>query len=270
MISIFLLSFIQGITEFLPISSSAHLIIFRDLFLIGRNIINSDIELIFDIALHFGTLLAILFCFYKDLINIVISGFTKGLNDNEGKIMWFIIIATIPVVLIGLLFEDLIENIFRSKYLLIALSLIIVGIIIYKIDIKKEQTKSLDKMNIKDALLIGIGQIFALIPGFSRSGTTISTSRLLKINREDSTKFSFYLSVPVILGITIYKTIKEGFLIINNNLNVFLIGVFVSFIVGVLCIKMLLRYVKNNDFKLFMWYRIIFGLLIILFLIKRG
>ena len=126
MFSIIILSIIQGISEFLPISSSAHLIIFRDIFLIGKDIISSDIELTFDIALHFGTSLAIIYVFFKDFISMFLDSLNK-----KSILLFYIIIATIPASIAGLLFEDFIENMIRSKYIIVSLALIIMGIIIY-------------------------------------------------------------------------------------------------------------------------------------------
>jgi undecaprenyl-diphosphatase len=129
MFSIIILAIIQGIAEFLPISSSAHLIIFRDVFMIGKDVIATDLELTFDIALHFGTALAIIVFFFKDFWNMFVKGITKGVKDKDGKIMWYIIAASIPAAVVGLLFEDVIDGVIRNKYWLIALALIIIGAI---------------------------------------------------------------------------------------------------------------------------------------------
>ena len=254
MLSIIVLGFIQGITEFLPISSSAHLIIFRDLFLIGKNVINNNITLTFDIALHFGTALAILVYFFHDFI------------EMKKKHIINIIIATIPAGLLGVLFEEIFESYLRTKYLIISLSLIIMGIIIYKVDKSMKENKGIEDITIKDALIIGISQIFALIPGFSRSGTTIVSARLLKINREDSAKFSFYLSLPIVLGAVILNLFKADYQIIKSNILLFILGILVSFTTGIICIKYLIKYLKNNNFKIFMWYRLILGLLVMIYL----
>ena len=122
-------------------------------------------------------------------------------------------------------------------------------------------------MNYIDALIIGFSQIFALIPGFSRSGTTIAAGRALKLDREDSAKFSFYLSAPVVLGASLLTLMKdETITIISNNLSIFLIGILISFITGLLCIEFLLKYLKKHDFKLFMWYRLILAIIVIIWL----
>ncbi len=260
---IFILGLIQGIAEFLPISSSAHLIIFRDLFGIGSSM-GTDIALSFDIALHFGTLLAIGIYFFKDFIVMIKNGFTKGPKDKEGKLLWFIIVATIPAAIAGVLFEDVIENMIRSNFILIALALIVMGIIIYLFDKYMKQNKDFKKMNYLDALIIGVSQVFALIPGFSRSGTTIAAGRARGLNREDAAKFSFYLSAPVVLGAVVLNIMDKSVITaIANNASIFIIGILVAFISGLLCIEFLLKYIKNNNFKIFMYYRIFIGIVVI-------
>jgi len=269
LIETIILGIIQGIAEFLPISSSAHLIIFRDIFKIGVSM-NNEVALAFDLALHFGTLLAICLFFFKDFLNMFVKGITKGVKDSEGKILWYIIIATIPAAIFGMLFEDVIENFIRTNYILIAISLAVMGIIIYLTDKKSPASKTIKEMRWTDALIVGCSQVFALIPGFSRSGTTIAASRSLKLNREDSSKFSFYLSAPVVLGASILQLLKKGTIdLVLANFFPFLIGIFTSFIVGLLCISFLLKYIKKHDFQVFMWYRIILAVIVISFILIR-
>lgn len=263
-LGVIILAIIQGIAEFLPISSSAHLIIFRDLFGLAQNTITGDMELAFDIALHFGTLLAIMLYFFKDWWKMIVSGLTKGTKQKEGKLFWYIVLATIPAALAGVFFEETIENVVRKNYLLIGLALIFMGIVIYLVDKTAKQKKNLGDMMVKDALLIGCSQVFALIPGFSRSGTTIAAARSLSLNREDAAKFSFYLSAPVVCGAVVLSLFKEStILAIESNLSVFVVGVLVAFIAGLLCIEFLLKYIRKHDFKVFMWYRLILGLIVI-------
>jgi len=266
-IQIFILGVIQGIAEFLPISSSAHLIIFRDIFGVG-SFLTGDIEMSFDIALHFGTLLAILVYFFKDFFHMIKDGFTKGVKTTEGKILWYIVAATIPAAIVGLLFEDVITNLVRSNYVLICICLAIMGIIIYLADKKNQQIKTLKEMTFKDAIIIGCSQVCALIPGFSRSGTTIAASRCLKIKREDAARFSFFLSAPVVFGAVFIKVLKgEMVSLITYNPTMFILGVLVSFVSGLLCIKFLLKYIKSHGYNVFMWYRLGLALiaLIVLF-----
>lgn len=269
-IGVIILAIIQGIAEFLPISSSAHLIIFRDLFGIGAGSISGDLALAFDIALHFGTLLAIAIYFFKDFWNMVFSGITKGTKTKEGRLFWYIVVATIPAAIVGVLFEEVIENAIRNNFILIGCALIIMGIIIYLADRYSKEKKNFDQMTIKDAIFIGCSQVFALIPGFSRSGTTIATARGLQLEREDAAKFSFYLSAPVVLGAVVLSIFDEVTITaITSNISIFIIGVGVAFISGLLCIEFLLRYIKKHDFKLFMWYRVILGVLVIIYTLMK-
>lgn len=269
-IGVIILAIIQGIAEFLPISSSAHLIIFRDLFGIGANSVSGDLALAFDIALHFGTLLAIAIYFFKDFWNMVISGLSKGIKTKDGKLFWFIVVATIPAAVVGILFEEVIEEAIRSNYILIGIALIVMGIIIYLADKHSKQEKNFEKMSFKDAILVGCSQVFALIPGFSRSGTTIAAARCLKLEREQAAKFSFYLSAPVVLGAVVLSIFDSTTIAaITSNVSIFIVGVGVAFISGLLCIEFLLRYIKKNDFKLFMWYRVLLGLIVIIYTLVK-
>ena len=269
-IAAIILGIVQGIAEFLPISSSAHLIIFRDVFGIGKGM-SSELALCFDLALHLGTLLAIAVFFFKDFLNMVIKGFTKGVKDKDGKLFFEIIVATIPAALAGVLFQDVIENAIRTNYYLIAMALIAMGVIIYLVDKNSKQDKKVSDLSFKDALLIGCSQVFALIPGFSRSGTTIACARTLKVNREDAAKFSFYLSAPVVLGACLLQFLKgEAITLIASNVAIFLVGIVISFVTGIICIKFLLQYLKKHDFKAFMIYRILLALIVILLVTFRG
>lgn len=264
-----ILGIVQGIAEFLPISSSAHLIFFRDVFGIG-SFITGDMEMSFDIALHFGTFMAILVYFFKDFWQMFIKGITKGVKDQNGKMLWMIAVATVPAAVFGVLFEDKIDELVRSNYALIAVCLAIMGIIIKYSDKLSSDERDLKKMGFKDALLIGCAQVCALIPGFSRSGTTISMARILKINRSDAAKFSFYLSAPVVLGAVVLKLVKgEMITAITYDPITFIIGVVISFTSGLLCIKFLLRYIKKHDYNIFMWYRLFMAFIVLLVLFLK-
>lgn len=268
-INTIILGIIQGIAEFLPISSSAHLIIFRDLFGIGASM-SSKVDLCFDLALHVGTLLAIAVFFFKDFLNMVIKGFTKGVKDSNGKLFWQIVVATIPAAIVGVLFESVIEKAIRTNYILIACALIVMGVIIYLVDKKSKEEKNTKEISFKDAILIGCSQVFALIPGFSRSGTTIACARALKVDRESAAKFSFYLSAPVVLGAATLQLLDSGTIsLIMDNAFIFILGIVISFITGLICIKFLLQYLRKHDFKLFMIYRIILALIVIVTVLLR-
>ena len=139
------------------------------------------------------------------------------------------------------------------------------GIVLYLCDKKSKQSRKMEDLGVKDAIIIGISQVFALIPGFSRSGMTILAARLLKVNREDSAKFSFFLSLPVVLGACALKLCKEStWTLIGANVDIFIIGMLASFITGILSIKFLLKYLDNHNFKVFMIYRILIAIVVIL------
>lgn len=258
-----ILGIVQGIAEFLPISSSAHLIIFREVFGIGANI-SHEMELSFDIALHLGTLLAIGVFFFNDFIKMIGKGFTKGVKDKDGKILWYLVAATIPAAVAGLLFEDIIDKLIRGNLYIIATALAVMGVIIFIADKKGKNKKEVKDMTLKDALIVGCAQVFALIPGFSRSGTTIAAGRLLGIKREDAAKFSFYLSAPVVLGAVVLELLdKATWTIVFANIGSFILGILISFITGLICIKYLLKYLHNHNFKIFMIYRVVLAIVVI-------
>ena len=268
-LEILILGFVQGIAEFLPISSSAHLIIFRDIFGIGSGM-SANMDLTFDIALHFGTLLSIGVFFFKDFIKMIQKGFTKGVKDDDGKILWYLVAATIPAAIVGVLFEEAIENVVRSNYVVIAIALAVMGIIIYLADKFSKETKTIKKMTLKDAILVGCSQVFALIPGFSRSGTTIAAGRVLGLDRESAAKFSFFLSAPIVLGAVCLKLIKgTTFSVIAANLGTFILGILVSFVIGLLCIKYLLKYLQKHNFKIFMIYRVVLAAVVLIYIFVR-
>lgn len=259
MIKSIILGIIQGIGEFLPISSSAHLILVPYLFGWEQS------SLAYDIALHFGTLLAVLVIFFKDWWNLFIGALdkvTKGKESFENKMFWYLVVATIPGALLGVLLDDVIENIFRQKIWLISSALAIMGILIYLGDRWADKHYKIETdfkhITLKQAFLIGMSQALAIIPGFSRSGTTILTARLLGLSKSAATKFTFLLSVPIIAGATI---LEIGALAFTWET---LMGVFVAFIVGIFSIKFLLNYIKKHDFSVFAIYRVIFAIIILI------
>jgi undecaprenyl-diphosphatase len=259
-----ILGIIQGIGEFLPISSSGHLIVVPYLF-------NwSEHSLAFDVALHFGTLVAVLAVFWKDWFDLAKGAFEKVVykkSSFENKMFWYLVLATIPGALIGKIFEEQVENIFRNReYIyIIAISLAVMGILIYLGDkwaekYYKGKETEFENLTLKQTFLIGISQAAAVIPGFSRSGTTILTARLMGVSRSSSAKFTFLLSVPIIFGAALLKLpdMLTGF-----SLEL-VIGIVVSAVVGVLSIKFLLKYIKKHDFAIFAYYRIIIAIIVLL------
>lgn len=248
-----LLGVIQGLTELLPISSSAHLTIIPWIF-------NWNIPESFDVALHFGTLLAIGLYFFKDWLGLIKGGFNyvvKKERTVQGRMFWHIVLATIPGGIIGFLLDHFLSG-NLNRPIIIALALIIMGIILYVVDKKAPSKVKYEQMTLKQTFLIGVSQALAFIPGVSRSGVTITTARMMKIERESAARYSFMLSAPIVLAATIFKFKDFVF-----DLP-FVVGVLTSFIVGLLVIKFLLKFLQKGSFKGFAIYRIIFGLLIII------
>ena len=250
-----ILGIIQGLTEFLPVSSSAHLNIFPWIF--GWDNIPDS----FDIALHFGTLLALCIYFFKDWICLISSGFkqiVKKEKSVEGSIFWYIVIATIPTGILSLVLDKVSEK-YLSGMLPIAIALVVMGIILYLVDKKSESEIDFKHISFKQGFLIGISQaLAAAFPGVSRSGITITTARAFKIDRASSAKYSFLLSAPIIAAAVLVKITDFVF-----NIP-FIIGILSSFIVGLLVIKSLMKYLENGSYKVFAIYRIILGIAILL------
>ena len=256
-----ILGIVQGIGEFLPISSSAHLIISRWLF--GwDSVIKSagDIDIALDVALHVGTLIAVLLYFYQDWIEMIKAGFTKGLRNKEGKMFWYLVMATLPGGIAGLLLEKKIEEMFRGDMLIIAAGLAVMGVVLYLVDKICLQNLNLQKITFSHAVIIGCSQALALIPGVSRSGITMTAARCLGFTREAAAKFSFFLATPIIAGAAL-KHFKDIAAHILNPL--FLVGTVVSALVGVFCIGFLLKYLQKNKFAIFAVYRILIAIVIV-------
>ena len=260
-----ILGIVQGLTELLPISSSAHLNLIPTIF-------NWNVPESFDVALHFGTLLAIGIFFFKDWIELIVGGFKKVLkkeDSTQGRMFWYIVAATIPGGIIGFILDKYAED-FLTKPLIIAIALIVMGIVLYFVDKNSKSETEYENVTFKQTFLIGLSQALAFIPGVSRSGITMTTGRLMGVKRESTAKYSFMLSAPIVLAATVFKLgdFIEYFTVASTTgIIAFILGVLVSFIVGIIVIKFLLNYLKKGSFKIFAIYRVIVGLLVIAWLI---
>ena len=263
----FVLGLVQGLGEFLPISSSAHLIIAPWLFKW------SDPGLGFDVALHWGTLLAVVVYFRTDGRDLI-KGFwhslfkaTRDLQNNiYQKLSWLLIIASVPGALIGKLLEAKAEHAFRNP-LLIAATISSFAIVLMLADWFGKKVKNLDRVNKMDALLIGLGQALAIIPGVSRSGATIAAGLGLGFKREDAARFSFLMSIPIIFGAGLVA-LKDGVGGVST-MNM-LVGFITAAVFGFLSIKYLLRYISKHDYKVFVWYRLALAILIlVVYFVRR-
>ena len=248
-----ILGIVQGLTELLPISSSAHLNLIPWIF-------NWNIPESFDVALHFGTLLAIVIFFFKDWIELIKGGYNQVIKKKksfEGKMFWYLVAATIPGGAIGFLLDHFVGDSLGKMPLLIATTLIVMGIILYIVDKKMPSKTDYEHKTFKQTFIIGFSQALAFIPGVSRSGVTMTTGRAMGVDRESTSKYSFLLSTPIVFGATLYK-LKD--FVLNFP---FFVGDLASFIVGIIVIKFLLEYLKKGSFKVFAIYRVILGLFII-------
>jgi undecaprenyl-diphosphatase len=273
------LAIIQGLAEFIPVSSSGHLIIVRRL--LGWNELSPAHELTFDVALHFGTLLSVLFYFRRTWFQIVRAAFggrvvrfseagsaDTSLSADEQKeerlLLWFLAIATIPGAIAGKLLEHSAEDYFREHMVLIAAALIVVALLMWLGEKIGKLDKPLTRISFVDALVIGIAQAFALMPGVSRSGSTITAGLFRNLTRDAAVRFSFLLSTPIIAGAALLKAHelrKEG---LPAGMHApFLVGIVVSAIVGYVTIAWLIRYLQSNSLRVFIVYRIVAGIIVI-------
>jgi undecaprenyl-diphosphatase len=259
-----LLGIIQGATEVLPISSSGHLL------LIPRLLGWPDSGLTFDVALHFGTFLAIFFYFRKDVVTLVKHALTGVYQAGESKqlrLPWMIVLASVPAALVGKTLEEPIEAIFRSSPLMIALMLIIFGLGLGLADRYGRQLNNVASITLGSALMIGCLQCLALVPGVSRSGITITAGLLMGLARTDATRFSFLLSLPIVFGAALLK----GIHLVRHGIEPgmampMLVGVVVSAVVGYISVAFLLRFVQSRTLWPFVWYRVTAGCAVLLFL----
>jgi undecaprenyl-diphosphatase len=273
------LAIIQGLAEFIPVSSSGHLIIVRRL--LGWNELSPAHELTFDVALHFGTLLSVLFYFRRTWFQIVRAAFggkvvrfseagdsDANLSPDEQReerlLLWFLAIATIPGAIAGKLLERSAEDYFREHIFLIASALIVVGLLMWAGEKFSRMDKPLTRISLVDALIVGCAQAAALVPGVSRSGSTITAGLFRNMTREAAVRFSFLLSTPIIAGAALLKAHelhKEG---LPAGMHApFLVGILVSAIVGYGAIAWLIRYLQTNSLKIFVVYRVVFGIIVI-------
>ncbi|MFO1520140.1 MAG: undecaprenyl-diphosphate phosphatase [bacterium] len=253
-----LLGVVQGLGEFLPISSSAHLVIVPWL---GKF---EDPGLTFDVALHFGTLLALLFYFLPDWVRLIKAAFSSVLKKRaayspDERLFWYLVFASVPGAAIGYLFEKQAESTFRSP-LLIALMMTVMGILLLVVDQFSKKRKELGKVSFLDSFLIGLSQALAIIPGVSRSGVTITAGLGRDLTRTAAARFSFLLATPITAGACLLKA--KNFLHTGMNTES-LVGVAVSALVGFLSIKYMLAYVQKYSYRVFVIYRFLFALVVV-------
>ena len=256
-----ILGIVQGVGEFLPISSSAHLILVP--WLMGW----PESGLAFDAALHLGTLAAVTLYFWRDLLSLAKEGLTQGVKTPMGKMGWGIVIGTVPAVIVGLALEERIENVFRQNLFMIVVLLAIMGLVLYLVDLRGAKARSIEDIRVSDMIWMGVGQACALIPGVSRSGSTMIVGLLLGLKRESAAKASFLLGWPVTLGAGILATRDLG----PDQMTLsFWVGVAVSAVVGYGVIAFLLDYLRRGTFFIFAAYRVAMAALTIFLIYLRS
>jgi undecaprenyl-diphosphatase len=249
---------LQGITEFFPISSSAHLTLAPWIFNFP------DPGLSFDIALHAGTLVAIVIALWGDWIKLA-KGVLK-LEKASLKLFGFLLLTSVPGAILGILLEDKAKTVFRTP-LLIAINLVVFGGLLWAVDNYLSQKKEIKTMKWTDSLLVGLAQGMAIIPGVSRSGATITAGRALSFKREDAVKYSFMAAMPIIFGATLFG-LREA-TVSDLTSATWIVGFVSAIISSVWAMKFLLKYVKTKNFNVFVWWRFaLAGLVIILFLVR--
>ena len=246
MLEIILLSVIQGITEFLPISSSAHLI------LISQYLNFDNENLTLDVSLHIGSLIAVIFFFKKEILNFT----------HNKKLFYKILAGSLPTIIVGYLLVKLnLIELFRNIYV-IAISTIFFGIILYLSDKSKELKNVIDHLSLKNTIFIGLFQILSLIPGVSRSGITITAARFLKFNRIEAAKVSFLLSIPTLIAVSSYNIFKiielKNIQLTIDNFS----AIIFAFVFSLITLKYLIKFLKKFSFLFFVIYRIILGIVI--------
>ncbi len=257
-----ILGIIQGITEWLPISSTGHLILVNQFLNLDCS---EDFMNMFKVVIQFGSILAVVLLYFNKL-----NPFSPQKTDFQKRDTWFlwfkVIVGVIPAAVIGFLFEDVIDKYLSTPYV-IGIALLLYGIFFIIIENRQKSPKinELSALTYKTAFLIGCFQVLALIPGTSRSGSTILGAVLLGTSRGIASEFSFFLAIPVMFGASALKILGFGFNLSPQEWIVLITGTVVSFIVSVFAIKFLMNYIRKHDFKAFGYYRIILGLIILIY-----
>ena len=266
-----ILGIVQGLTEFLPISSSGHLILVPWLFNWHFLLNNPDLNKTFDVALHLGTFVAVLVYFWRDVVKLVAAWVRsiarRSLADPEARLAWLLFVSTIPAAFLGVAFESFIEDRLGKPWI-IAIMMIVFALVMYAVDHVAKLDRDLEALTWTDAILIGVAQAFALCPGVSRSGVTMMTGLAVRLDRESAARYSFLLSVPVVGGAAAYKALqvaKDG--LPAGTATPFVVGILSAAVSGMVAIWFVLRYLKSHNFNLFVLYRIVVGVAILILIV---
>lgn len=265
-IKVIILGIVEGVTEWLPISSTGHMILIDEF--LHLNITPAFKEMFF-VVIQLGAILAVVLLYFKKL-----NPFKKDKVERKNTInLWLmVIIGCIPAGIIGTLFNDWFDKVFYNA-LVVAITLIVYGILFIVIENKNKnkvpKVKELKEIKPKTALKVGLIQLLSLIPGTSRSGTTILGGLLLGMDRSIATEYTFFLAIPIMFGASLIKLVKFGFDFTRPELIILIVGMLTAFLVSILVIKLLMKYIKKNDFKAFGWYRIVLGIIVLLYFLLK-
>lgn len=267
-----LFGIVEGITEWLPISSTGHMILLNEF--INLNV-SDEFYKLFEVVIQLGAVMAVVVLFFKEIWPLKKQK-EKIVLDKKVLSLWGkIIVACIPAIIIGLLFDDILDK-YLYNGVVVALALIIYGIIFIVIESKnigKRNVKSVDKISYKQALEIGAFQLLALIPGTSRSGSTIIGGLLLGLERSVIAEFTFFLAIPVMAGASLLKLlkyiIKVGFVFNGLEIAILVVATIVAFVVSMIVIRFFMNYIKKHDFKVFGYYRIVLGFIVLLYFLMK-
>lgn len=267
-LKVILLGIVEGITEWLPVSSTGHLILVGNVLKLGLS--DAFMEM-FNVVIQLGAIMAVVVLYFHKL-----NPFSPKKTQKQKLLTWQmwikVLIACVPAAVVGLLFDDILDKIFY-KPLPVAVMLIVYGVLFIIVENRNEGRKPavrrISELDIKMLLWIGAFQMLALIPGTSRSGATIVGALIIGVSREVAAEFTFFLAIPVMFGASLLKLVKFGFAFTSTEFVILIVGVVVSFVVSILAIKFLMGYIKKHDFKVFGWYRIILGILVLGYFIGK-
>lgn len=292
LLKVIFLGIVEGITEWLPISSTGHMILVDEFIKLN---VSAEFKEFFFVVIQLGAILAVILLYWNKLWPFYIRPLTKRQRamankmptvqrgaylfveqfcDKEKWILWFkIFVACLPTVIIALPFNDIIEEKFNN-YVVVAIALIVYGILFIVIENynkrRRASCRNLQELSFKTALIIGAFQVLSVIPGTSRSGSTIIGGILAGTSRTVAAEFTFFLAIPVMFGASLLKLIKFGLAFTGTEIMILILGCLVSFIVSILAIKFLVGYIKKHDFKVFGWYRIVLGVLVLGYFVGKN
>lgn len=264
---------VEGITEWLPVSSTGHLILLEEF--VSFDNVSSGFWSMFEVVIQLGAIMAVVVLFWDKIFPFAKGGEILHIMKKDKFFLWMkIAVACVPAAIVGLLFDDQIDSLFYNP-LTVAIMLIVVGIAFIIVEHfnrrRRPKVTDLDSITFKTAFLIGVFQLIAAIfPGTSRSGATILGGLILGVSRQISAEFTFFLAIPVMLGASLLKLVKFGFAFTGLELAVLGVGCVTAFAVSMVCIRFLMDFIKKHDFKIFGWYRIMLGAVVLMYWVVRG